>query len=173
VGIQIDEGTHGSTRLDGLRIATVVSWPGPIHEGGGEALPIVDERATPAQREALLRIMSGEDTAPGATFFQVFSATFEKVHDPVFAPIELEVDVHARRARLRVPGVVDARGEPVRNPVTGAEHRARIELPNGFEYSVAESGRGWSSASGPVSFAIADTHAHFADLHMTQSGIVS
>ena len=45
--------------------------------------------------------MSGEDTEPGATFFQVFSTTFDKVHDPVFAPIEFEMDVDGRTARVR------------------------------------------------------------------------
>ena len=111
VGFQIDEGYHGSTRLEGLRAVTVLSWPGPIHEGKGEASIIIDKRATPAQREALLRILSGQDTAPGATVFQVFSATFERVHDPIFADVEFEVDVSARKARLKVPDLVDARGE--------------------------------------------------------------
>src|SRR5271169_6118556 len=73
LGIEIAEGYHGNTRLDGLKIAGVVTWPGAIHEGKGHIQPIVDERATGPQREALLRIMSGEDTEPGATFFQVFS----------------------------------------------------------------------------------------------------
>src|SRR5471030_2233115 len=67
VGIQIDKGHHGETSLDGLRLAGIFRWPGPIHEGGGEALPIVDKRATAAQRDAILRIMTGQDTVPGAT----------------------------------------------------------------------------------------------------------
>ena len=33
VGIVIDEGNHGGTKLDGLMFAGVFSWPGPIHEG--------------------------------------------------------------------------------------------------------------------------------------------
>jgi hypothetical protein len=28
--------------------------------------------------------------------------------------------------------------EPIRNPITSAEHRARIVLPHGFEYQEAE-----------------------------------
>ena len=32
--------------------------------------------------------------------------------------------------------------EKIRNPVTGDTHRARINLPHGFEYEVAEIGRG-------------------------------
>jgi hypothetical protein len=172
LGIDIVEGYHGETRLDGLKIAGIAAWPGAIHQGRGQIVPIVDERASPAQREALLRIMSGEDTEPGATLFQVFSATWEKVHDPVFAKIDFETDVDGRRAHVRVPGYIDARGEPILNPVTGAEHRARINLPSGFEYSIAEAGRGWANASGPLTFTLEDSHAHFANLHMTQSGVV-
>ncbi len=171
-GVLIDEGMHGETDLAGLAIAMIVSWPGPIHEGCGEVLPIVDERADERQREALLRIMSGLDTVPGATFFQVFSATFQQVHDPVFAEIELTVDVTGRRARLIVPDLIDARGEPIVNPVTGEEQRARINLPDGFEYDVCEVGRGWAATQGPIDVQLRDSHAQFARLHMTESGVV-
>ena len=43
-----------------------------------------------------------------------------------------------RASRLSVPGLGEFHAEPIRNPVTGEEHRARIELPYGFEYKVAE-----------------------------------
>jgi len=171
-GLAIDEGYHGETRLDGLRFGGVFRFPGPIHEGHGEVVPIIDERATPAQRDAILRIMSGQDTEPGATIFQVFSAMLEKVHDPIFAKIDLEIDVDARKARFIVPGVVDARGEPIVNPVTQQEHRARIDMPDGFEFTVAEVGRGWANTSGAITLNLADSHAHFADLHMTGTGVV-
>lgn len=170
--IQIDEGWHGDTRLDGLTVGLIAAWPGPIHEGRGEVVPIVDERADPEQRDALLRIMSGLDTEPGATFFQVFSATFDNVHEPVFKEIEFHVDVGARTAQLKVPGSIEARGEPIRNPVTGEEHRVRINLPTGFEYDIAEIGRGWAETQGPIVISLADSHAQFANLHMTQSGVV-
>jgi hypothetical protein len=172
LAIGIEQGYHGKTRLDGLNIAAVVAWPGPIHEGKGRIVPIVDERATDEQRQALLRIMSGEDTEPGATVFQVFSTTYEKVYDPVFAKIELSVDIERRRAQVKVPGLMEGRGEPIVNPVTGKEHRVCITLPEGFEYTVAEVGRGWATSSGPVALNLKDSHAHFATLHMTQSGVV-
>jgi hypothetical protein len=171
-GLDIDEGYHGETRLDGLRFGGVFRFPGPIHEGHGEVVPIIDERATPAQRDAILRIMSGQDTEPGATIFQVFSAMLEKVHDPIFAKIDLEIDVDARKARFIVPGVIDARGEPIVNPVTKQQHRARIDMPDGFEFTVAEVGRGWANTSGAIALNLADSHAHFADLHMTGTGVV-
>jgi hypothetical protein len=169
---EIDSGHHGQTKLDGLRVALVFAWPGPIHLGKGEVVPIIDKRATPAQREALLRIVSGKDTEPGATIFQVFSTTFEKVHDPVFADIELQVDIDARRAHLKVPGYIETRGEPIVNPVTGKQHRARIDMPNGFEYHVAEMGRGWSKTRGPISLDLCDSYGAFAKLNLTQSGVV-
>lgn len=172
ISFKIDEGHHGDVSLSGLNFAGLVSWPGAIHEGRGEVLPIIDERADEAQRNALLRIMSGEDTKPGATIFQVFSTTFEKMHDPVFTRIDLDVDVDARRAHITVPDLVEGRGEPLRNPVTGEEHRARIDLPDGFEYSLAEVGRGWTRTSGAIALDLQDSHAHFARLHMTQDGVV-
>jgi hypothetical protein len=72
---------------------------------------IARSRANEAQRAALLRILSGQDTEPGATVFNVFASTLEKVHEPIFAPIEFELDT--RRARLVVPGVTEGRGEPI------------------------------------------------------------
>jgi hypothetical protein len=172
LAVQIDEGHHGEVSLSGLNMAGIVSWPGAIHEGHGEVQPIIDARANEAQRSALLRIMSGEDTRPGATFFQVFASTYETVHEPVFATIAFEVDVAARQASIKVPGLVEGRGEPILNPVTGEAHRARIELPSGFEYSVAEVGRGYGRTQGAVALTLEDTHAHFAALHMTQDGVV-
>jgi len=171
-GFQIDEGFHGDTRLDGLKFVGIFQWPGPIHEGRGEAAVVVDERATPQQREKLLRIMCGQDTEPGATVFQVFSTTLEKLHDPIFAPIQFEVDVDRRRAKLVVAGVTDGRGEPILNPVTGNEHRVRIDLLDGFEYSLAEIGRGWTTATSPMRLQLKDTYGQFANIHLSQSGIV-
>ena len=46
----------GDVSLDGLKFAVTVSFPGPLHEGNGEAQALIDEKATPEQREALLRI---------------------------------------------------------------------------------------------------------------------
>jgi hypothetical protein len=171
LGFQIDKGHHGETKLDGLKFAGVFAWPGPIHLGEGEVFPIVDKRADAAQRDAVLRIVSGQDTDPGATIFQVFSATFKTVHPPVFADIDFAVDIGKRRARLKVDGYVETRGEPIVNPVTKAEYRGRIDLPNGFEYALAEIGRGWSKTQGPIKLDLADSHGHFAELHLCQSGI--
>ena len=58
-----------------------------------------------------------------ATVWWVFSTMSPTKHAPVFHPINFDVDVDARRARLEIPGLVLSTGEPIRNPITGAEHR--------------------------------------------------
>jgi hypothetical protein len=168
----IIKGRYGDVKLDGLKVVGIFSWPRAIHEGGGRALLVVDEQASEAQRGALLSILSGEDTKPGATIWNVFAATFEEVLPPQFKPIDVTIDVEARTGKINVNGLVEMHGEPIRNPVTAAEHRARIELPNGFEYTVAEMGSGSSKAYGPIPFEVTDTYGQFAHIHLNNNGVV-
>ncbi len=78
--------------------------------------------------------MYNEDTDQCRTSFSIFNAMCSTVLDPIFAPIEFAVDMEARTARGRVPGLIVTDAGPIRNPVTGAEHRAQIVLPNGFSH---------------------------------------
>ena len=137
VGLQIQEGYFGDTRLDGVRFASVFSWPGAIHEGNGTRQLIIDKRTTQEQRDALISMTSGTQ---GGTVFEIFAAVCPNVLEPIFAPISLESDRERRQATLHIPGVGEFHVEPIKNPVTGEEHRARIVLPNGFEYKEAEVG---------------------------------
>ena len=171
-GIQIDEGHHGKTKLDGLRIATIFKWPGPIHEGHGEGIALVDENADEEQRAALLKIVTGQDTDPFATMFAVFASTISRMNPPVFAKIDLELDIDGRRGRIFVKDYIDTKGEPIRNKVTGAESRAQIVLPNGFEYTVAEIGSASTKTKGPVQIETKDTYGQFARLHLNNHGVV-
>ena len=171
-GIQIDEGHHGNTRLDGLRIAAIFKWPGPIHEGNGEAIAFIDERADAAQREAILKIMTGQDTDPFATMFAVYASTVTKMHAPVFTNIDLDLDIEGRRGRISVVDYIDTTGEPIRNKATGLPSRAQIVLPEGFEYTVAEIGSASSKTSGPVLVQTKNTYGQFARLHLNGHGVV-
>lgn len=137
IGYHIREGQYGKTRLDGLRFAKVVSWPGAIHEGNGTMLTVIDEKTTPEQRAALMAIDTGKEGGP---YFEILSAVCPTQLETVFKPITFEVDRKERQARLEIPGIGETRTEPIKNPVTGEEHRARIVLPNGFEYKEAEMG---------------------------------
>jgi len=64
-GFEIEQGHHGSTKLDGLKFVGIFRWPGAIHEGKGEAAVVIDERATEPQRAALLRILTVKTPSPG------------------------------------------------------------------------------------------------------------
>jgi len=174
VGCEIVEGYFGNVRLEGVRFAGMFAWPGPIHFGGGEAQPIVDASATAEQRDAILTIMKGEETEPGATIFNVFAGTFVKLHAPLFLPIEFSADIDGRLGRLHVAGVLDVTSEPIRNPVTGAEHRVRIDMPNGFEYTRAEVAQGTTRTGDRSAIALdwRSSHAHFTELHCTRQGVV-
>ena len=89
----IEEGNFNDTRLDGLDWALLLQWPGEIAQGNGTEQPIIDERADPAQREALRKILLGESTTPGATHFFVYNSTMSTVLPTLYAPIDLSIDV--------------------------------------------------------------------------------
>jgi hypothetical protein len=169
---QIHRGYFGNLSLDGLRAVSVIAWPGAIHEGQGKSFWIIDERASESQRQALLTIVNGGETDPGATMWNVFASTVETVFDPVSKPIELDIDVGARKGRVAVNKLVGGSGSPIRNPVTGDEHRVRIELPNGFECDVMEVGSATFQTSGPILLSHQDCHGQFARLHLNNHGVV-
>jgi hypothetical protein len=171
-GIIIDEGHYGDVRLDGLNIAAIFKWPKAIHEGNGEAIAFVDERADEKQRDALLKIMTGQDTAPFATMFAVYASTVTKMNPPVFTKIEADIDVEGRKARVVVPDYIDTTGRPIKNPVSGEDSRSQIALPDGFEYAVAEIGSASSRTTGPVVVQIEDKYGQFARLHLNNDGVV-
>ena len=170
--MRIDEGYVGDVRLDGLTWIGMFAWPKAIHEGNGEGFAVIDENASDAQFDALLAILSGETSEPGATMFSVFATTLTKMHPPVRAPIEFEVDYDNWTGRFSAPELISADASPIANPITGETHRARVTLPEGFEYREAEFVSSRTRATGPVALEWQGGHAHIAMLHMTPSGPV-
>ena len=71
-------------------------------------------------------------------YWEVFAAVCPDRRETLTAPIDFEVDRERRVASLHVGDLLEARAEPITNPVTGEEHRAQIVLPEGFEYNTAE-----------------------------------
>ena len=116
--------------------------------------------------------MSGEETEPGATIFNVFATTYSKVYDPLVMPIEIEGDMDARTGSLTIPGLLDAHTEPIRNPVTGVAHQARVVLPHGFEYTEAEYCSSTMKSGAPIFHEWEGRHGHYHLLHMTPAGPV-
>ena len=67
----VEEGHFGDVRLDGLHVVGLYNFPGPVHLGNGTMQVIIDERADAAQRDALLKIVTGEETDDVATMWWV------------------------------------------------------------------------------------------------------
>ena len=170
--VKVTEGYFNDVRLEGLSFILILQWPGEIAQGNGRCQAIVDERATAAQREALGKILRGESTTPGATHFYVFASTVRETLDTIYAPIEFEVDVDERTARIHVPDLFDSLGTPIVDPHSGKEFRAGIGLPDGFEYTYAEMGSGTTSVRAGLAFELKDSYGQFFELHMNQDGVI-
>ena len=173
VGIIINKGFYGDQRLDGLKVAFTATWPGAIHQGNGTMQLVIDSAANPKQRAALQSIFSGGDTEDMATVFWVYNKMSPNQLETLFKPIDAVIDLEARTGHVHVPGVFQLDAQPIRNPVTGAETRSRINLPRGFEFRQAEVASGTTKTQGAVSLkANQATHAHFCRIYMNGKGVI-
>jgi hypothetical protein len=153
----IEDGQYGDVPLAGLTFGVAVNWPGAIHQGNGEGILVVDERADARQREALGTLVSGRAGGP----WKIIGATIAKVHGPEYAPFEVSVDGYA--SRVRGGSFITLEMEPVRNKVTGAEVHPRAILPEGFVFK--DGALGASSTfriDGPGSFEHSGRYAAMA-----------
>lgn len=170
--VRIEKGRFGEVALDGLNVAMLYAWPGPIFEGKGELQIVIEERANPHQRLALSKILYGEETDEGATHWWVYRSMSDTVHPPLFKPIEFEVNVGARSARVAIPGVLESIGAPIKSPATGAEHRVRIDIPNGIEFELAEIGSATTTATAAIRLDLRNSYGQFNRLRHSGKGVV-
>jgi hypothetical protein len=126
-GARITSGTAGTVKLDGLKFVWAAMWPKAIHEGKGTAKILIEEKATREQRKSLDTVLRGQE---GGLPWGLFRATVDTWLDTGFAPIEWKFD--GADSYYKAGTEAQARLEPMRNPVTGDEARARIVLPNGI-----------------------------------------
>ena len=118
------------------------------------------------------KILHGESTTPGATHFFVYNSTMSKVLDTLYEPIELSVDVDGRTANVKIGDLVESVGAPIISAFSGEPVRSRINLPEGFEYTVAEMGNGNTKARAGVELDFKDSYGQFNELHMNQDGVI-
>lgn len=130
---KIRKGMFGQVPLDGLGLSFAARWPKAIHEGNGVGGFIIDERATPAQREALIHICSGK---AGGLPFEILITTFSKVLDPLFLPFQFQLN--GRNSSVKIGQAISVRTEPIKNPVTGDPESVKIEHGTGFVFKEAE-----------------------------------
>ncbi len=143
----VDQGRYGDVDLSGLNFSVAARWPAAIHLGNGEALVLIDERASEAQRQAILSLLSGQEGGPWA----IVATTLTTIHGPQYVPYA--ISINGVRSTLQAGSAIALEMEPIRNPVTGAEAFPQVVLPEGFVYR--ESTRASSKAfrvSGALNF---------------------
>ncbi len=122
----VKNGSFGSTSLDGIHFAAACKWPGAIHEGNGECLPILDSRATESQLQALGALLGGKAGGP----WEVIASTLTKVHEPKI--VDWEFVEKGAKSVLRAGELFELELTPMTNPVSGDAFEASVKLPDGF-----------------------------------------
>ncbi|HZG67923.1 MAG TPA: DUF1326 domain-containing protein [Herpetosiphonaceae bacterium] len=169
---RIERGYFGDVPLTGLCYALTYAWPGAVFEGNGAMQAIIDERADEDQRRALVTVLHGGETEEAKTHWWVFHAMSSTVHEPIFKPIEFEIDIEKRAARVSIPGILVSTGRPIRSPATGEEHRVRIDIPNGIEFEIAEIGSASTKATGLIELDLSDSYGQFNAVRHSGIGMV-
>jgi hypothetical protein len=105
-----------------------------IHEGNGEALILIDERADTAQRAAIEVLLGGKVGGP----WGVLGWTWPKVHGPYTASYDLVFD--GVRTHMKCGDYVEVECGPIRNPVSGAEASPGVVLPQGIIFKHGDLG---------------------------------
>jgi hypothetical protein len=136
VGLHIHAGSCGEVKLSGVRCAAILDWPKAIHEGHGQCVFIVEPTTTDEQIEALGQIFTGK---LGGMPWELLGPTFE-VKGLVKANISIEGT--GQKSVFKAQGVGEGRGDTFKNPVTGEDHFANIDLPDGFIWTRGQCGQG-------------------------------
>jgi hypothetical protein len=132
---RIESGQFGELRLDGLTMALAGHSPGAVHEGNLTTLIVMDERATPPQRDALSKLSQGKMGGPWA----IFAAVTSKWLEPRFA--RFEFDGSGLNSRVRAAEVLELALGPILNPVSNEPEEIYLDKPTGFTAKRTELGR--------------------------------
>jgi len=163
VGVwKIEHGKYGDLSLDRTGLAFAAKWPGAIHEGNGTVCLFVDEKASPAQRDALLEIGSGK---AGGLPFEILATTFSTLLEPQFVPFDVKINGLQSTARLGNNFRIAL--EPIKNPVTGDAEQVTVNHGTGFIFKTADcaSAREGSVAVDQMKFSYPNKAGFVAQIH--------
>ncbi len=169
--LEVSKGHFGDTDLAGAKAALIYAWPGPIFEGGGEMQVIIDPSASGAQRAALEKVFHGEETEEMATHWFVFRAMCKTVHETLFLPIDFEMDMEERTAKVSIGDVLNSTGRPIEAPHGGGPHRVRIDIPGGIEFTLAEIGSASTKADAAITLDLNDSYGQWHVMKHGPSGV--
>ena len=136
MGLSISSGACGDVDLAGVKCAAIVHWPKAIHEGNGKCVFVVDSSVSDQQVEALGQIFTGK---LGGMPWEILGTTFQ-VTGLVKAPVSIEGS--GPKSTFKAEGVGQGTGDTFKNPITGEDHLANLELPNGFMWKHGQCGQG-------------------------------
>jgi hypothetical protein len=94
------------------------------------------------------------------------------VHEPIVKPIDFEVDLERRTARVSIPTILESTGRPILSPATGEQQRVRIDIANGIEFEVAEIGSASTKAIGNIELDLNDSYGQFNFVRHSGTGVV-
>jgi len=153
VGMHISSGECGGVNLDGIKCAALVKWPKAIHEGNGQCVFIVEPSTTDKQIEALAQIFGGK---LGGLPWELLGPTMQVVG---LEKAAITITGEGVKSTFKIAGIGEARGDAFKNPVTGEDHHAVVDLKDGFIWSRGNCGQGTFKASaGPVSLSYEKTN---------------
>jgi hypothetical protein len=153
VGMHILEGACGDVDLSGVKCAAIVQWPKAIHEGNGKAVFVVDPATTDHQVEALAQICTGK---LGGMPWELLGPTYEVTG---LEKARIAIEGEGRKSTFRAEGIAEGRGDSFKNPVSGEEHLANVDLPDGFIWTKGECGIGsFHAKAGDVNLAFDKTN---------------
>jgi len=147
----VERGAHGPTTLDGLNFAVLLHTPGPMIAGNWTVGVIVDERATAAQREALVAIGSGQGGGPMGALGPLVGN---------FAGVEakaIRIERDGMRRSVSIPGVLDlavegipgaSPAEPIYLDNVGHPAASRLALAKASRSHMHAFGINWDDTSG-------------------------
>ena len=148
----IETGNFGAVSLDGLGLVIVIHTPGPTAAGDWKVGLIVDERASPEQRDALATIGRGEAGGVPARL-SLITSEFAGIE---YLPIRFEKSGMARSVEIgaaldqAIEGV-PGRGnpeEPIYLDNTGHPANNRLALAKATRSHLHVFGTDWDDVSG-------------------------
>jgi hypothetical protein len=139
--MQITSGEVGDVDVSGVKCAAVVDWPKAIHEGNGKCVFVVDPATSDTQIEALAGVFTGK---LGGMPWELLGPTFQVVG---LQKARITIEGAGPKSTFKAEGIGEGRGDTFKNPVSGEEHLANVDLPNGFIWKRGECGQGTFQAS--------------------------
>ena len=112
--------------LDGFWVCIAQAFPGAFHEGQGTCQFIIDARADDRQREAFLTLLNGDVGG----VFKIFAKITDTFLEPIYGNFEGEIK--GLDSWVAVPGYLELRPSPIKNPVTGYVEEVKLVKPTGI-----------------------------------------